>query len=167
MNIIRIAAITGEPFNSLNGSAFLSSCCFLQHLQNIASDMLSELYILAEGLQQTCYCSSNVLQQQHTVSRRRLTGCSAGFRPLYKVLKRDMNSRETLFAGLAGLRGSVSLILAQAVVTEDGDEGSDSESQVSFVMVAAESMNQPFTWLFDCNGCSPLAGYCASSSCVG
>lgn len=42
-----------------------------------------------------------------------------------------MNSRETLFAGLAGLRGSVSLILAQAVVTEDGDEGSDSESQVS------------------------------------
>ena len=55
--------------------------------------------------------------------------CHAGFRPLYKVLQRDMNSKETLFAGLAGLRGSVSLILAQAVVTED--EGGDSESQVS------------------------------------
>ena len=41
-----------------------------------------------------------------------------------------MNSKETLFAGLAGLRGSVSLILAQAVVTED--EGGDSESQVRF-----------------------------------
>ena len=48
----------------------------------------------------------------------------AGFRPLYKVLQRDMNSKETLFAGLAGLRGSVSLILAQAVITEDqsGDD---------------------------------------------
>ena len=52
----------------------------------------------------------------------------AGFRPLYKVLRRDMNSRETLFAGLAGLRGSVSLILAQAVITED--KGGDSTSQV-------------------------------------
>jgi len=47
---------------------------------------------------------------------------------LYKVLRRDMNSRETLFAGLAGLRGSVSLILAQAVITED--KGGDSTSQV-------------------------------------
>lgn len=54
--------------------------------------------------------------------------CCAGFRPLYKVLRRDMNSRETLFAGLAGLRGSVSLILAQAVITED--KGGDSTSQV-------------------------------------
>lgn len=41
-----------------------------------------------------------------------------------------MNSRETLFAGLAGLRGSVSLILAQAVVTED-KEGQDSTAQVT------------------------------------
>ena len=39
-----------------------------------------------------------------------------------------MNSKETLFAGLAGLRGSVSLILAQAVITED--KGGDSTSQV-------------------------------------
>lgn len=44
-----------------------------------------------------------------------------------------MNSRETLFAGLAGLRGSVSLILAQAVVTEDDSQGQgqDSSAQVS------------------------------------
>lgn len=47
---------------------------------------------------------------------------------MYKVLGRDMNSKETLFAGLAGLRGSVSLILAQAVITED--KGGDSTSQV-------------------------------------
>ena len=58
---------------------------------------------------------------------RLLLAC-AGFRPLYKVLGRDMNSKETLFAGLAGLRGSVSLILAQAVITED--KGGDSTSQV-------------------------------------
>ncbi len=58
---------------------------------------------------------------------RLLLAC-AGFRPLYKVLRRDMNSKETLFAGLAGLRGSVSLILAQAVITED--KGGDSTSQV-------------------------------------
>lgn len=44
-----------------------------------------------------------------------------------------MNSKETLFAGLAGLRGSVSLILAQAVVTED--EGGDEVSQVSLLLV--------------------------------
>ena len=54
----------------------------------------------------------------------------AGFRPLYKVLQRDMNSRETLFAGLAGLRGSVSLILAQAVITED--EGGNETDRVCF-----------------------------------
>ena len=44
-----------------------------------------------------------------------------------------MNSKETLFAGLAGLRGSVSLILAQAVVTED--EGGDEVSQVNLLLV--------------------------------
>ena len=43
-----------------------------------------------------------------------------------------MNSRETIFAGLAGLRGSVSLILAQAVVTED--EGGDESSQVILML---------------------------------
>ena len=40
-----------------------------------------------------------------------------------------MNSKETLFAGLAGLRGSVSLILAQAVITEDDGTGTQT-SQV-------------------------------------
>ena len=47
---------------------------------------------------------------------------------MYKVLRRDINSKETLFAGLAGLRGSISLILAQAVITED--EYGDATSQV-------------------------------------
>ena len=56
-----------------------------------------------------------------------------------------MNSRETLFAGLAGLRGSVSLILAQAVVTEDGDEGSDSESQVNLHSCCCNFIGS--TWL--------------------
>lgn len=47
-----------------------------------------------------------------------------------------MNSRETLFAGLAGLRGSVSLILAQAVITED--KGGDSTSQVGNTVLEKE-----------------------------
>ena len=59
----------------------------------------------------------------------------AGFRPLYKVLQTDMNSKETLFAGLAGLRGSVSLILAQAVITED--EGGNETSRVLVALVSA------------------------------
>ena len=43
----------------------------------------------------------------------------AAFRPLYKVTRRDLDFKDCLFAGLAGLRGSICLILAQAVVTED------------------------------------------------
>ena len=50
-----------------------------------------------------------------------------------------MNSKETLFAGLAGLRGSVSLILAQAVVTED--EGGDEVSQVSLLLVILNNVS--------------------------
>ena len=78
----------------------------------------------------------------------------AGFRPLYKVLQRDMNSRETLFAGLAGLRGSVSLILAQAVVTED--EGGDSDSQVSLCWATFSLPKHSLLCLSQAHAVSPL-----------
>ncbi|KAL0054880.1 hypothetical protein WJX82_003714 [Trebouxia sp. C0006] len=39
-------------------------------------------------------------------------------RPLFKLLHRDLSTKEVVFASIAGLRGSVSLIMAQAFVTE-------------------------------------------------
>ena len=50
-----------------------------------------------------------------------------------------MNSKETLFAGLAGLRGSVSLILAQAVVTEDDGAGDETSQVRSFVLCSVSA----------------------------
>ena len=41
------------------------------------------------------------------------------FRPMFKIFLGDMGWKETTFATAAGLRGSVSLILAQAVVTDE------------------------------------------------
>ena len=40
------------------------------------------------------------------------------FRPMFWLLRGDMTWREIIFATAAGLRGSVSLILAQAVATD-------------------------------------------------
>lgn len=44
---------------------------------------------------------------------------TALFKPMFKVFLGDISWRELLFATAAGLRGSVSLILAQAVVTDE------------------------------------------------
>ena len=44
---------------------------------------------------------------------------TALFRPMFKVFLGDISWRELTFATAAGLRGSVSLILAQAVVTDE------------------------------------------------
>ena len=40
------------------------------------------------------------------------------FRPLFRLSRQDLSYKEILFATVAGLRGSVSLILAQAVVVD-------------------------------------------------
>lgn len=40
------------------------------------------------------------------------------FRPLFRLSRQDLSMKETVFATVAGLRGSVSLILAQAVVVD-------------------------------------------------
>ena len=42
----------------------------------------------------------------------------AGFSPLFRVLKAKLSMMEIIFATVAGLRGSVSLIMAQAVATD-------------------------------------------------
>ena len=44
---------------------------------------------------------------------------TALFKPMFKVFLGDISWRELVFATAAGLRGSVSLILAQAVVTDE------------------------------------------------
>lgn len=43
---------------------------------------------------------------------------TAVFRPLYILVKGDINMRETVFITVAGLRGSASLIMGSAVVTQ-------------------------------------------------
>jgi NhaP-type Na+/H+ or K+/H+ antiporter len=43
---------------------------------------------------------------------------TAVFRPLYILVKGDINMKETLFVTAAGLRGSASLIMGSAVVTQ-------------------------------------------------
>ncbi len=93
------------------------------------------LLVCAKSQEKSCFAQAVYGQSGMQLLTRRLLAC-AGFRPLYKVLRRDMNSRETLFAGLAGLRGSVSLILAQAVITED--KGGDSTSQVGNTILEKE-----------------------------
>ena len=40
------------------------------------------------------------------------------FRPLFRLSRQDLSMKEIVFATVAGLRGSVSLILAQAVVVD-------------------------------------------------
>ncbi|KAL0021928.1 hypothetical protein WJX79_007439 [Trebouxia sp. C0005] len=46
-------------------------------------------------------------------------------RPLFKLLHRDLSTKEIVFASIAGLRGSVSLIMAQAFVTESSTTTAD------------------------------------------
>jgi hypothetical protein len=46
----------------------------------------------------------------------------AAFRPLYLAAGGDIGVRETVFITMAGLRGSASLIMGQAVVVETGDD---------------------------------------------
>ena len=68
----------------------------------------------------------------------------AAFRPLYKVTRRDLDFKDCLFAGLAGLRGSICLILAQAVVTEDSST-IDTEDPSSTASVSSRST--PSVWV--------------------
>ncbi len=45
------------------------------------------------------------------------------FKPLYWLAKSDLNMREIAFITFSGLRGCVTLIMAQAVVTETTSSG--------------------------------------------
>lgn len=58
---------------------------------------------------------------------------TALFKPMFKVFLGDISWRELLFATAAGLRGSVSLILAQAVVTDEL-AGRTGDNAVGFVL---------------------------------
>lgn len=53
------------------------------------------------------------------------------FRPLFRISKQDMSYKEIVFATVAGLRGSVSLILAQAVVVDPATRTDDLTTIVS------------------------------------
>lgn len=59
---------------------------------------------------------------------------TAAFQPLFKVFLGDVSWRELVFATVGGLRGSVSLILAQAVVT-DAQTGRSGPNQAHSVPV--------------------------------
>ncbi|CAL5219904.1 g1831 [Coccomyxa viridis] len=50
------------------------------------------------------------------------------FRPLFRLSRQDLSYKEILFATVAGLRGSVSLILAQAVVVDPATRADDVQS---------------------------------------
>lgn len=65
-----------------------------------------------------CLVAVTALQAQGDAICIQVAPVAAGLRPLYLAVRRDLNMKETIFAGVAGLRGSVCLILAQAVVTE-------------------------------------------------
>ena len=76
---------------------------------------------------------------------------TALFKPMFKVFLGDISWRELLFATAAGLRGSVSLILAQAVVTDElagrtGDNAVRSRRLVSHIVQALKNLTQ---WLSD------------------
>lgn len=45
-------------------------------------------------------------------------GLTAMFRPLFLLIKGDINMKEMVFVTVAGLRGSASLIMGSAVVTQ-------------------------------------------------
>lgn len=45
-------------------------------------------------------------------------GLTAMFRPLFMLIKGDINTKECIFMTFAGLRGSASLIMGSAVVTQ-------------------------------------------------
>lgn len=53
------------------------------------------------------------------------------FRPLFRLSRQDLSYKEILFATVAGLRGSVSLILAQAVVVDPATRADDVQTIVS------------------------------------
>lgn len=63
---------------------------------------------------------------------------TAFFRPMFKIFLGDITWRELVFATAAGLRGSVSLILAQAVVTDES-AGPSGDSAVRFPFSAGKT----------------------------
>ena len=52
------------------------------------------------------------------------------FRPLFRLSRQDLPFKEIAFATVAGLRGSVSLILAQAVVIDPATHSGDPQTVV-------------------------------------
>ena len=53
------------------------------------------------------------------------------FRPLFRLSRQDLPFKEIAFATVAGLRGSVSLILTQAVVIDPGTRNTDRNPDVT------------------------------------
>jgi len=52
------------------------------------------------------------------------------FRPLFRLSRQDLPFKEIAFATVAGLRGSVSLILTQAVVVDPATRSHDAQTTV-------------------------------------
>ena len=62
------------------------------------------------------------------------------FRPLFRLSRQDLSYKEILFATVAGLRGSVSLILAQAVVADPVLKADDVQTIVSALSIMKLAM---------------------------
>ncbi len=73
------------------------------------------------------------------------------FRPLFRLSRQDLSYKEILFATVAGLRGSVSLILAQAVVVDPATRADDVQSIVSPLIPCNHLVVHA-----SCPACSPL-----------
>jgi NhaP-type Na+/H+ or K+/H+ antiporter len=56
---------------------------------------------------------------------------SSAFRPLFMLIKGDINTKEMIFLTAAGLRGSASLIMGSAVVTQQFSKVSGSPETFS------------------------------------
>ena len=69
------------------------------------------------------------------------------FRPLFRLSRQDLSYKEILFATVAGLRGSVSLILAQAVVVDPATRADDVQSIVSALPLLAAACGPSCLWV--------------------
>ena len=133
MNIIRTLAIVGKvmhycwpipgaPVQSPHDQAFFP--CWNPVLRSFPLAPVLALDLRPAGSYNAQWPLSTVIFEQGLMcgglgAELGVAPPCAAFRPLYKVTRRDLDFKDCLFAGLAGLRGSICLILAQAVVTED------------------------------------------------
>ena len=79
------------------------------------------------------------------------------FRPLFRLSRQDLSMKEIVFATVAGLRGSVSLILAQAVVVDPSFKPHDPGDVETIVSLFAQEhgthailnpiLNQPLSFM--------------------